>query len=75
MVLVPDGFGPAGCSYTRSKSVGHVADVLGWLKSPSKKWRTSARLLQHNDPADGGTGGTVKAIAAVVHSCTCRSST
>jgi hypothetical protein len=22
----------------------------GWLKSPSEKWRTSAHLLEHNDP-------------------------
>jgi hypothetical protein len=35
-----DGFGPAAASYTRSKSVRHVADVLGWLKSRSEECRS-----------------------------------
>src|SRR5262249_27746410 len=33
--------------HTRSKSVGPVAGVRGWLKSRSEEWRRSARLLQH----------------------------
>jgi hypothetical protein len=41
-----DGFGPAAASYARSKSVGHVVGVRGWLKSRTEEWRTSARLLQ-----------------------------
>jgi hypothetical protein len=49
-VLVRDGFGRR-CCYARSKSVGHVAGVRGWLKSPSEEWRTSACLLRYNDPA------------------------
>jgi hypothetical protein len=50
--------------YARSKSVGHVAGVRGWLKSRLEAWRTSARLLQHNNhPQIGGTGGTIKTIA------------
>jgi hypothetical protein len=49
-VLVRGWIRSGGCSYASSKSVGHVADVRGWLKSRLEAWRTSARLLPHNDP-------------------------